>query len=78
MAALQGPVLAKAPVRFRLPWRWDGGPAILQSRATDDSGAVQPTRAALVAERGTRSTYHYNAIASWRIDEKGASSNVYA
>ena len=22
--------------------------------------------------------YHYNAIASWRIDEKGEASNVYA
>ena len=77
-AALQGPVLPKAPVRFRAPWRWDGGPAVLQSRATDETGMVQPTRAALVAERGLRGTYHYNAIASWRIDEKGDAANVYA
>lgn len=78
LAALQQPILSKAPVRFRVPWRWEGGPAILQSRATDDTGAVQPTRAALIAERGTRGIYHYNAIASWRIDEKGESTNVYA
>jgi sulfane dehydrogenase subunit SoxC len=77
-AALQGPVLPKAPVRFRAPWHWNGGPAILQSRATDDAGMVQPTREALLAERGARSIYHYNAIASWRIDEKGEASNVYA
>ena len=26
----------KAFTRFRMPWRWDGGPAILQSRAWDE------------------------------------------
>ena len=77
-AALQGPVLPKAPVRFRVPWQWNGAPAILQSRAIDDAGMVQPTRAAFVNERGARGAYHYNAIASWRIDEKGEASNVYA
>ena len=30
-AALQEPVLSKAFTRFRMPWRWDGSPAILQS-----------------------------------------------
>lgn len=77
-AALQGPILPTAPVRFRAPWQWSGGPAVLQSRATDSTGMVQPTRAAFVAERGLRGGYHYNAIASWRIDEKGEASNVYA
>jgi sulfane dehydrogenase subunit SoxC len=77
-AALQGPILPKAPVRFRAAWQWNGGPAILQSRATDDTGMVQPTRAAFAAERGLRGQYHYNAIASWRIDEKGEAANVYA
>jgi sulfane dehydrogenase subunit SoxC len=77
-AALSGPVLPKAPVRFRLPWQWNGGPAVLQSRATDDTGMVQPSRAAFAAERGLRGQYHYNAIQSWRIDEKGEAINVYA
>jgi len=77
-AALQGPILSKAPVRFRAAWQWNGGPAVLQSRATDDTGMVQPTRAAFAAERGLRGNYHYNAIASWRIDEKGEAANVYA
>ena len=77
-AALQGPILPKAPVRFRAPWQWNGGPAVLQSRATDDIGMVQPTRAAFAAERGLRGIFHYNAIASWRIDEKGEATNVYA
>src|SRR5215218_9196162 len=76
-AALQGPILPQAPVRFRAAWQWNGGPAVLQSRATDDTGMVQPTRAAFAAERGLRGAYHYNAIASWRIDDKGEASNVY-
>ena len=77
-AALQNPILSKAPVRFRAPWQWDGGPAILQSRATDDKGNVQPTRAAFALERGLRGIFHYNAIASWRINENGEAVNVYA
>jgi sulfane dehydrogenase subunit SoxC len=77
-AALQAPILSKAAVRFRAAWQWNGGPAVLQSRATDDTGMVQPTRAQLVSERGPRGIFHYNAIASWRIDEKGEASNVYA
>ena len=77
-AALQGPILPKAPVRFRAAWQWNGGPAVLQSRASDDTGITQPTRASFAAERGLRGVYHYNAIASWHIDEKGETTNVYA
>ena len=77
-AALQEPVLAKALTRFRVPWRWDGGPAVLQSRATDNSGYVQPTRDALIAERGMRTIYHFNGIVSWAIDEHGEVKHVYA
>lgn len=77
-AALQEPVLSRALTRFRLPWRWDGGPAILQSRATDETGNVQPTREALLARRGPRALYHFNAIASWRVGEKGDVKHVYA
>ena len=42
----------EALTRFRMPWRWDGSPSVLQSRAIDETGAVQPTRAALIAARG--------------------------
>jgi sulfane dehydrogenase subunit SoxC len=75
-AALQDPVLPKSLTRFRAAWSWNGGPAILQSRATDESGMTQPTRAQFAAERGLRGLYHYNAVASWRIDEKGEASNA--
>ncbi len=77
-AALAGPALPMAPVRFRAPWQWNGGPAVLQSRATDDTGMVQPTRAQFAAARGLRGVYHYNAIASWAVDAKGEATNVYA
>jgi sulfane dehydrogenase subunit SoxC len=77
-AALQEPVLPKALTRFRIPWRWDGGPAVLQSRATDASGYFQPTRAALIAERGIKTFYHFNGITSWGISEHGEVRHVYA
>ena len=51
-ATLQEPVLSKAFTRFRMPWHWDGSPAILQSRAWDEAGNVQPTRTQFVAQRG--------------------------
>jgi len=78
LAALQDPVLPKALTRFRIPWRWDGGPAVLQSRATDSSGYVQPTRAALIAERGAKTFYHFNGITSWAIGDHGEVRHVYA
>lgn len=77
-AALQQPVLSKALTRFRMLWRWNGGAAVLQSRATDASGYIQPTRAQLIAERGARTIYHYNAIASWAVAESGEVTHVYA
>ena len=77
-AVLQQPVLAMALTRFRMAWHWNGGPAILQSRATDDTGYVQPTRAALLASRGSKAFYHFNGITSWGITENGEVKHVYA
>jgi sulfane dehydrogenase subunit SoxC len=77
-AALEGPALPKALTRFRMPWRWDGSPSVLQSRAIDETGAVQPSRAALMAARGTAYRYHYNAVQSWSVAAAGDVSNVYA
>ena len=75
-ARLQGPVLDKCLTRFSLDWVWDGKPAIVQSRATDETGYVQPTYAQLRAVRGTRSIYHNNAIQSWQVQESGEVKNV--
>ena len=86
-AALQEPVLSKAFTRFRLPWRWNGGPATLLSRAWDQSGNVQPTRAEFVAARGELTkpppvlgflNQHYNSITSWGVASNGEVKHVYA
>jgi sulfane dehydrogenase subunit SoxC len=77
-AALSEPVLSKALTRFRMAWRWNGAPAVLQSRAIDENGTVQPTRTALLAARGAQFRYHYNAIQSWNVSAEGEINNVYA
>ena len=51
---------------------------MLQSRATDDSGYVQPTRSKLIADRGARAAYHFNGIASWGVAQGGEVKHVYA
>lgn len=73
-AALQDPVLSKCLTRFRLPWTWDGSPATLLSRATDEGGAVQPARDSLLAQRGPNYVYHYNAIQAWKLTGDGTVS----
>jgi sulfane dehydrogenase subunit SoxC len=75
-ARLENPVLPKALTRFNADWTWDGKPALLQSRAIDETGFVQPTFAQLRAVRGTRSIYHNNAIQTWGVAESGDVSNV--
>lgn len=77
-AALDAHVLPMCLTRFRTAWNWDGGPAILMSRATDDAGHVQPSRDMVMARRAANSFYHYNGIQAWSVSEQGAASNVYA
>ena len=87
-AALQEPVHAKAFARFRIPWRWDGSPVVLQSRAWDEAGHVQPTRAEVVARRGQTKapvtnlaafpSQHYNGPTSWAVETDGNVRHVYA
>jgi len=87
-AALQGPVAPKAFTRFVMPWRWDGQPAVILSRAWDETGAAQPLRAEFVAQRGQTKNpvatplafpnQHYNSVTAWGIDNKGEIKHVYA
>jgi sulfane dehydrogenase subunit SoxC len=70
-AELVGTVHPKAHTRFSFMWNWDGSPATLLSRATDETGYVQPTRAALLEARGNGTDYHNNAIRGWRIAADG-------
>ena len=77
-ATLDGPVLRKAFTRFRLAWMWNGNPASIASRATDESGYVQPTREELIAVRGTNSGFHFNGIKVWNIGTDGSVTHVEA
>jgi sulfane dehydrogenase subunit SoxC len=75
-ARMQTPVLSKCLTRFTLPWTWDGKPALLMSRAVDETGHIQPTYAELRKVRGSRSTYHNNAIQTWLVQDNGEVKNV--
>jgi len=75
LATLQEPVLTRALTRFRFAWRWDGIPAVIQSRAVDETGYVQPDFKDLTAVRGDNSLYHNNAVQPWRIAANGEVSN---
>jgi len=77
-AAMAEPVLDKALARFRMAWRWNGAPAVIMSRAVDETGAVQPTRDAVIAEKGMKFAYHYNGIQAWSIEADGQAVNTYA
>jgi sulfane dehydrogenase subunit SoxC len=77
-ARLEQPVLPKCLTAFRMPWRWDGAPAVLQSRALDETGYLQPTREELIAARGMNSYYHYNAVHGWKVGAGGAVTHAHA
>ena len=75
-ARLQTPVLSKCLTRFDIDWVWNGKPALVQSRAIDETGYVQPTNAQLRAVRGGRSIYHNNSVQTWLVQENGEVKNV--
>lgn len=75
-AELVEPVLPLALTRFRFGWQWNGEETVIVSRATDETGYVQPTKAQLVAVRGTASVYHFNAQQPWRIGRDGRVTNA--
>ena len=66
----------KAMQRFYLDIDWKGEELFLQSRVTDETGYVQPTRAALREIRGTNSIYHNNGIITWHVNTDGSVNNV--
>jgi sulfane dehydrogenase subunit SoxC len=75
-AILHDPVLSKALTKFTFAWRWDGKPALLESRAIDETGYVQPTIAELGKQRGTNSVYHNNSIQTWQVKPDGSVFDV--
>jgi sulfane dehydrogenase subunit SoxC len=79
-AQLNGLLVPKAATRFSMLWKWDGGDAVLQSRCTDETGYVQPTREQLISVRGLDAGpdgfNHYNGIKSWFVYRDGKVSHV--
>src|SRR6266850_370156 len=70
-SVLQGPVLPKAHTRFGLMWKWNGAPAVIMSKAVDETGYAQPDWATLQSVRGRRTRYHQNPITGWKVGADG-------
>lgn len=70
-ATLHGPAQRKAHVRFTHMWEWDGRETTILSRATDDTGYVQPTRSELIKVRGIGTDYHFNQVYGWTVKTDG-------
>ncbi len=77
-ARIEGTPESICTVRFKSPWIWDGGPAVLLSRCEDETGYVQPTREQLAAERGLNAYYHFNGIHAWSVGPDGRIGNASA
>ena len=75
-ARMSGPSFDKSMHRFYFEFDWDGKPLLLQSRAHDSTGYVQPTKNQLREIRGTNSIYHNNSIQTWYVNEQGVAENV--
>jgi sulfane dehydrogenase subunit SoxC len=75
-ARLDGPVWDKALTRFYYDLDWDGRELLLQSRAMDETGYAQPSKAELRAVRGLNSIYHNNGIQTWLLRKTGEVENV--
>ena len=71
-AQLQTPSLDRSHVRFVHMWQWNGAPARLMSRATDETGYVQPSLAEYQRARGPGTDYHFNAIRAWDVTADGS------
>ncbi|TDT75588.1 sulfur dehydrogenase subunit SoxC [Litoreibacter halocynthiae] len=75
-ARLAKPGEKMALTRFYLDTDWDGEEMMLQSRAMDDTGYVQPTKSQLREVRGLNSIYHNNCIQTWLVRSSGEAENV--
>jgi sulfane dehydrogenase subunit SoxC len=75
-AKLDGLVLDKAVTRFYYELDWNGEELLLQSRAIDETGYVQPTKTELRKVRGVNSIYHNNGIQTWQLRSNGELENV--
>ena len=76
MARMSGPSFDKSMHRFYYEFDWNGSDLLVQSRAHDSTGYVQPTKDELRSIRGENSIYHNNGIQTWHINAKGVAENV--
>ena len=75
-ARVDGPSLSKSLHRFYFDFDWDGSELLIQSRAMDEHGNVQPTKDMLRSVRGENSIYHNNGIQTWHVRGDGSAENV--
>jgi sulfane dehydrogenase subunit SoxC len=75
-ARIDGPVLDKSLTRFYVDFDWNGQDLLIQSRAMDSTGYLQPTKEELRKIRGTNSIYHNNGIQTWHVKANGETENV--
>ena len=75
-ARIDGLSLNKSIHRFYYEFNWQGEPLLLQSRAHDNTGYIQPTKDQLRKVRGQNSIYHNNGIQTWAIEKDGTAENV--
>jgi len=72
-AELQQPALPLCQTRFRFLWNWDGGEALLMSRATDETGDVQVSleEARAVRQTNTDIRHYFSNIRAWAVAADG-------
>ncbi|MGL5448213.1 MAG: sulfite dehydrogenase [Rhabdaerophilum sp.] len=75
-ARIDGPVLPMSLTRFYVDFDWNGADLLIQSRAMDETGYVQPTKDELRKVRGVNSIYHNNGIQTWHVKANGETENV--
>ncbi len=75
-ARIDGPVFERSLTRFYLDFDWNGQELMVQSRAHDSTGYVQPTKDELRAVRGVNNIYHNNGIQTWLVHTNGETENV--
>lgn len=73
---IDGPVFDKSLTRFYVDFDWAGQDLLIQSRAIDSTGYLQPTKEELRKIRGTNSIYHNNGIQTWHVKANGETENV--
>jgi sulfane dehydrogenase subunit SoxC len=75
-ARIDGPVLDRSLTRFYVDFDWQGQEMMIQSRAHDSTGYVQPTKTELRVVRGVNNIYHNNGIQTWLVRANGEAENV--